>query len=99
MAIDAETLTGYADLGVQPPRPMKFHGLQGIRDAVDPKGSGDEDGGFRHECGKPCRDCVDDGNVVPAQDVRCLLQHIDYLQGELDQIEQESIDYFGDDDD
>lgn len=93
--VDAEVLTGYADLGDQPPRPMALHSLQSLRDAVDPKGSGGD--GLRHKC-ENCGPCVDDGTVVSAQDVQALLQHIDYLQRELDEIETASINYFGDED-
>ena len=93
-SLQAETLTGYADLGVQPPRPMKLSALQQIRDAVDPR---DElETGIRHLC-EHCGPCVDDGKVVPGEHVRSLLQHIDYLQSQLDAIEKGSIDYFGDD--
>lgn len=90
----AEPLVGYSDLGGQSPRPMSLYHLQRVRDAADPKGSPEEVA--PHRCER-CGPCYEAGLVVSTQDVRALLQHIDYLQRELDEIDDAQIDYFGDD--
>ena len=91
--VDAELLLGYHDLDEHPPRPMGPWQIQRIRDAVDPRGA--DDVGIPHRCEK-CSDCIGHGDVVEREGVRALLQHIDYLQGELDKIERAAIDWMGD---
>lgn len=91
--VRAEPLEGYPERRGQPPRPMEPYQLQQIRDAVDPKGADVE--GIRHLCEK-CGPCVDEGLLVDAERVRELLQHLDYLQAQIDAVERE-VDYFGED--
>jgi hypothetical protein len=94
--VTGQPLRGYELAHDHPPKPVELHYLQRLRDAVDPQGPHPL---HEHEC-ENCEGCIYAGHVVRAAAVSALLEHIDYLQAELDAVEAatDSIDWMGEGD-